>query len=87
MPPYYGRAIGQPIFSSIESTARFDARAAHASTSGSGHAWRNDSDPHDIVPGGRHGVGRRGRKILVGEKTQNQAALGNTFSEFNVSQA
>ena len=52
-----------------------------------GHAWRADSDPHDIVPICRQGGDRRGRKILVGEKTQNQAALGNTFSELNVSRA
>ena len=50
-------------------------------------AWRNDSDPHDIVPSCRQGGNRRGRKILVGEKTQNQAALGNTFSELSVSRA
>ena len=54
---------------------------------GVGHAWRNGSDPHDIVPGCRQGGDRRGRKILVGEKTQNQAALGNTFSKLSVSRA
>jgi len=52
-----------------------------------GHAWRNDSDSHDIVPSCRERGDRRGRKILVGEKTQNQAALGNTFSELSVSRA
>ena|SRR5205807_4064871 len=52
-----------------------------------GHAWRNDWDPHDIVPSCRQGGDRRGRKILVGEKAQNQAALGNTFSELSVSRA
>ena len=54
---------------------------------GVGHAWRNGSDPQDIVPGCRQGVDRSGRKILVGKKTQNQAALGNTFSELSGSRA
>src|SRR6516162_5042701 len=52
-----------------------------------GHARRNDFDPHDIVTSCHRGGDRRGRKILVGEKTQNQAALGNTFSELSVSRA
>ena len=52
-----------------------------------GHAWRNDPDPHDIVPRCRQGGDRRSRNILVGEITQNQAALGNTFSELSVSRA
>ena len=51
------------------------------------HAWRHDSNPHDIVPSCRQGGDRRAGKILVSEKTQNQAALGNTFSELSVSRA
>ncbi len=40
----------------------------------------------DVVPASLKGGDRCAREILVGEKAH-QAALGNTFSELNVSRA
>ena len=87
---HHGCAAAPILASSPKSLSKVSkircSRSAHAKIR-VGHARRNGSDPQDIVPGCRQGVDRSGRKILVGKKTQNQAALGNTFSELSGSRA
>jgi len=85
--PHYDQRLARQAAVSSRVAEDVAARDGGGSRTGSAvailHAcWQRTRHRARLPPGDR-----RGRKILVGEKTQNQAALGNTFSELSVSRA